>query len=77
MSKMSARDELKAMADVLYLQAVDKHAEGMNLLQTSTRLEQLSRIATEAEAEEIITMLADDKSTDIGLSAKTTFLGKA
>ena len=61
----TAREQLSDMADSLYAQAVEKHAEGMALLQESTRISQLSRMLTEDECEQLLNMLlAEQASSD-------------
>jgi hypothetical protein len=57
---VKARDAIKAVANALYHEAVDKHAEGMTLIQRSARLEQISKIASDAEAEAVVDVLIEE-----------------
>ena len=62
---MSAKSKLKDIADAFYAAAVNSHASGMELLARSARIETLSRVCTEEQAERCLAELERD-----GLPAK-------
>lgn len=56
-----ARQRLQDIADVLWNKAVDAHAEGMALIERSTRLRQLARMATtDEQAERMLAQLEEE-----------------
>lgn len=48
---MSASAKLKELADLLYEQGLEKHAEATALVRASARLDQASRILNEEQAQ--------------------------
>jgi hypothetical protein len=49
-----AREALRDIADALYGQAAERHAEGMALLERSTRIRQLAHMCSDEQAERLL-----------------------
>ena len=58
---------LKALADALYVQAADAHAEGMALTERSARIRQLAHILNEDEAAKLLHDLQEEGVAPLGI----------
>jgi hypothetical protein len=55
-----AREALQDIADALYAQAAERHAEGMALVERSSRIRQLAQMCSDAQAEHLLAALEAD-----------------
>lgn len=67
-----SKSALRVIADLLYVQAADAHAEGMALTERSARIRQLAHILTDEEAAKLLHDLQEEGVAPLGVACTSS-----